>query len=1278
MTYHNDKYKKIFDKKNESFDLNEECLNLPISKNYGNKNDIKDKKPITNITNITEDSNNKNNIINSKRIMPSNNERKRYSNSLDKNKRKKTIDDYMDNDVTESNNYNNNNETHKFIKNSKSFLVPNKLLFDKTEKKYNYIHLPINKLRNNSNIKENKANSRTLNYDEEKENEFDNILKNINNRQLMINHPLKFEEQVPSTKKILAKLGRKKSKTEILIKELHETFFGKENKDKNIFSNYQNNNYKGNNNPDKKDETNDLIKENKNEKKIFIFHRNNDKREIKLKESKSINNIYDYNKEQNEFNNYNDYNKKKEIEIDINKILGKRTKTKSGIKFGKIENEKNDDNSFKEKEKMNLKLKLEKEQLEKEIQEIKAQKEEEYILKAKLEKQCNEIEQNIKNKINEEKHEEIKIDKTLFEKEIRQKLDNEYKAKYEKEKKDNLAQRKNYIISNEINKFIEGTNNVKNSNHNLINHNNNIFIPEKLKTENENEFIMKGIKTRQNYKLEISKNQEINIENNINNKKCNNELNLNIEDITSTRDILFDNKNNNNISSPKIDNLISPNSASLLNSSKPLVNNDTNKDLINQQSIIISDLIQKNTNQENDSSSETVLELDSAKKKSNFNWKEKSKTKKRINEIIEEKQELESLEDTSKSKNKTKAICSQNNSNNNINKIQKEKSLIQIADISTSNMKHINISTYDQNIISSIRKFEPKELDDITGSLRFFSNRSDNIIISSLANKNNNKPASQRTNNNNLNMNINNSTNMKPYIDAGEKNKNIYDLNSLKLNLNSENTKDKYGDINTNTNTKIINNEHIKDQKMKIDDLEQSKLLSEKNESINKFEIKSSISEVKSKLFEPNKLIKLKNREELSNIMSEIKKEESSNLNDSFYFLLEDNLQISNLETNNKKDLQILKVKNNEITELNSGNNLILNGNTNKSKIFFNKLKYIRNYNSINKESYQDYHTFSEKQNLIENNSSLYKNINQRMQTNFEISKNSRDNNIFRGIQIKKVNRTKSYGKQINKKQKKKIGIIEQIKKEQYEKKQQIIYNTFNNRNKIILTNNNVSSNINLKQQKLPKNSVANIGYNNMFHYEQGMIPININMNMNILHDENNKINNTAKNTINNTKDKDKESFIILRKKYLDFLIKIYGNENIPRNNENEKMDNTFLEGLINNEVPIENIKLNLLQCSNDMKNFIGESLENFKLQQIKEKMNKINDGNFLYLHTNNTEKMQLDYDDDIKDRSNILEPIELDKSNNYNLNFRKSFVESLSGIKNENKLLKSDNNTNK
>ena len=68
------------------------------------------------------------------------------------------------------------------------------------------------------------------------------------------------------------------------------------------------------------------------------------------------------------------------------------------------------------------------------------------------------------------------------------------------------------------------------------------------------------------------------------------------------------------------------------------------------------ELNSKNTNNDQDNEEnelpETVLELDSAKKKIIWKDKEKQKSKKRINEVIEEKQELESLEDTTKSKNK--------------------------------------------------------------------------------------------------------------------------------------------------------------------------------------------------------------------------------------------------------------------------------------------------------------------------------------------------------------------------------------------------------------------------------------------------------------------------------------------------------------------------------------------------------------------------------------------------------------------------------------------------
>ena len=1386
-------YNNIFNHKNENENVDsiEESLNLPISKNYGNKNDVKDKKNMDlNFEKINNNINskNKNNTINidndfnkisskrnSKRYTSTNENRKKYSITLDKNRSRRTIDDYHeeeDNNETIENKLN-NNKTNKRRKNYNSFLLSNKPIFNtniiensnNNNTNNNYIHIPIqkSKRRSSSQIKDNinNRNSKTINHEEE--NDFDSILRNINNRKYKINHPIKLEDQVPSTKKILSQIGRKKSKTEMLIKELHETFFGKEKNKDNLYNNYLNNNYIRNTTINKEETKEDyktfLNEENKKDKKVFKLYRNNDKTEIKLKESKSTN-IFEDEMDKNNFDAL-EYNQKKEIEIDINKVLGLEKKKKNKLKENLCLNE--NEKTIEEKEKLNKELELKKEKLEKEIEEIKIKKEEEYFLKEKLEKECIEVENKLKNKI-KQKQEESKIKRDFIEKELRKKLENEYKIKYDKEKKDNLEQRKNLVITSEINKFIGGNNNKENENKNLNINIHNKFLPEKLKTENEDEFVMKGI-NKKNNNFEIANNQQIKIENQVNKEKNeinqekenllnnNNEFNLNIDDITSTRDIFLENHNilNNNISQ-KIDNLISPTSPLALNESKLLSKNVSNNYLIKQQSITISDLLNKNktsekaneqnkdtnnnslkfeiennkiksdenndinieinkekedsfemanlsnnnkekelnikninNDQENEENElpETVLELDSAKKKIIWKEKEKQKSKKRINEIIEEKQELESLEDTTKSKTKTKSICFPNNTNNNnintnnnINNTnsQIEKSLIPMAEISTNNMRHI--STFDQNIISSIRKFEPKELDDITGSLRFFSNRSDNIIISSLANKNINKPASQRTNiNNNLNINSNNSSCLKPYIGLGEKNKNIYDLNNLNISKNENK------EINA-----IINNENIQDQKMKIDDLEQSKLLSGKHEN-SQIVLNEQINEVKNKLFEPNKIIKLKNKVELSNILNEIQKEDS--LNDSLYFLLENDLQMANMQTNKNKDFQLLKVKNNKITELNSGNNLILNSdNDNKSKIFHNKLKYIRNYNLINKESTQNYHTFSEKQNLIENNSLSKNTINQRISTNIEENKTPKYNNIIRGIQIKKMNRNKSYGKQINPKQKKKMGLIEQIKKEQYEKKQQIIYNTFNNKSKKIYTNNNLTNYINIKPQKPSKNSVANIGYNNMFHYDQGMIPININMNMNIMHNENsdknnNNINNkkeviNIKLNHNTEKEKDNNSFIILRKKYLDFLIKTYGNDNIPINNEKEKIDNIFLEGLINNEVPIENINLNLLKCSNDMKNFIGESLENFKLQQIKEKMAKINDSNFLYLNTINNEKMQLDYDDDIKDKSNILEPIELDKSNNYYLNFRKSFVESLRGIKKEEKYIKTESNTNK
>ena len=101
-------------------------------------------------------------------------------------------------------------------------------------------------------------------------------------------------------------------------------------------------------------------------------------------------------------------------------------------------------------------------------------------MKEKLKKEFIEIEKNNQNKLNENKEES----KIVLEKKLREKLENEYKQRYEKEKKDNLEQRKNLVVTTEVNKYIEG-------NH-RNNTNNNKFTPERLKTENENEFIVKG------------------------------------------------------------------------------------------------------------------------------------------------------------------------------------------------------------------------------------------------------------------------------------------------------------------------------------------------------------------------------------------------------------------------------------------------------------------------------------------------------------------------------------------------------------------------------------------------------------------------------------------------------------------------------------------------------------------------------------------------------------------------------------------------------------------
>ena len=93
------------------------------------------------------------------------------------------------------------------------------------------------------------------------------------------------------------------------------------------------------------------------------------------------------------------------------------------------------------------------------------------------------------------------------------------------------------------------------------------------------------------------------------------------------------------------------------------------------------------------------------------------------------------------------------------------------------------------------------------------------------------------------------------------------------------------------------------------------------------------------------------------------------------------------------------------------------------------------------------------------------------------------------------------------------------------------------------------------------------------------------------------------------------------------------------------------MRNLAKKELPIENENLDNIQCSNDMKAFLMESINNFKLVQLKDKINENNVNQVNNIHqkfeptkTNLIGLIYLDYENEIKD-SHMFEPIELEKS---------------------------------
>ena len=257
---------------NPSVDSSFQSLNIPISNNYGNRNDVKDYSKnkanydisvnaIINEEKNDNDSNNYNRLgLKYQYNYESKNYNKKYSISQDKKRQKMSNNDYENeeyednykkidekkykinnNKMTLDNNENNNNIyliTNKKRENN-SFLIQNKQNFstnDNINEKYNHKHIRNNIKRsfihskegNNHNYHNISSVATNANISKKEKNEFDNILKNINNRQLMLNQPIKIENNNISNKKILSQIGKTKSKTEMLIKELHETFFGKD------------------------------------------------------------------------------------------------------------------------------------------------------------------------------------------------------------------------------------------------------------------------------------------------------------------------------------------------------------------------------------------------------------------------------------------------------------------------------------------------------------------------------------------------------------------------------------------------------------------------------------------------------------------------------------------------------------------------------------------------------------------------------------------------------------------------------------------------------------------------------------------------------------------------------------------------------------------------------------------------------------------------------------------------------------------------------------------
>ena len=374
-------------------------------------------------------------------------------------------------------------------------------------------------------------------------------------------------------------------------------------------------------------------------------------------------------------------------------------------------------------------------------------------------------------------------------------------------------------------------------------------------------------------------------------------------------------------------------------------------------------------------------------------------------------------------------------------------------------------------------------------------------------------------------------------------------------------------------------------------------------------------------------------------------------------------------EENENKDDDYFKVKmkNNTNSTINNINNVMINNNKN------NKIYYQDNTFRYSKQS-------DSKLNKHTNNLSL----NTKNNTNDEkvILSNNNDEHLNndKKSNIKAVNSMRTS---------KPLKIIEQIKKEKKESNNEINQDENNLKKN---NDNNINQYTTLRTQNNKKNKSKQIFNQLLSSSPKKKLSTTENKNIiktlpnikspkktkkkssptltqKFIQKNNNKTNNNDNNNDNdkNNENEDERIYKLLKEKYLDYLKRTFDG-NIPKiTKEEEKLNENLLRHLAKKELPIENENLDNIKCSNDMKAFLMESLNNFKLLQMKDKFN----GNNINEINNNHQKfdpakshliglIHLDYENDIKD-SHMFEPIELEKSY-MNKSIKKSIIDSFNG----------------